>query len=143
MGVLTDVVVADRRDARRVLKSDCPSRDFGGLDAKGLDPVKLGTLHAILTGGGYEPGFMSDTLCAGGRDGPWVYEVPADLVQQLATLTPRRRAAVGKEWAATEEFSPEFDDWPAGAVQQVLRELAALCKRAVDEDKAVLVWMCL
>jgi len=72
-----------------------------------------------------------------------VYEVPADMVEQLAALTPRRLAAVGKKWAATEEFAPEFDNWPAEAVQQVLGELAALCKRAVAEGKAVLVWMSL
>ncbi len=141
MGVLTDVVVADRSHARRVLKSDCPNRDFDGVDAKGLDTVKLGSLHAILTGIEYEPGFMSDTLCSRGRNGPWVHEMPTDMVLLLAALKPRPLATVGKMWAAIEEFSPEFDDWPAGEVQQLLKELVALCKRAVDEGKAVLVWM--
>ena len=143
MGVLTDFVVADRTDAQRVCDSDCPSRDFAGLDAKGIDPVKLGTLHAVLAGGDFDPSSLGDMLCSGGEDGPWVSEVPPDLVRRLAALTPRQLAAAGKKWAATEEFSPKCDDWPAEAVQQVLSDLAALCKRAVGEGKAVLMWMCL
>src|SRR4051794_38827478 len=99
MGVLTDFVVADRADARRVCDSDCPSQDFAGLDAKGIDTVKLGTLHAILTRGDFNPSFMGDTLCSGGDDGPWVSEVPPDLVRRLAALTPRQLTAAGKKWA--------------------------------------------
>jgi hypothetical protein len=143
VGVLTDLVVADRKDARKVLRSVCPSRDFDGLDVKGIDTVKLGTLHAVLVGRKYDPSFMGDSLLSGGAEGPWVYEVPDDLVRRLAGLTPRRLAAAGKKWAATEEFSPEFDNWSVEDVQRVLGELAALCKRAVDEGKPVLMWMSL
>src|SRR3954469_8106971 len=103
MGVLTDFVVADRGDAQRVCDSSCPSRDFAGLDAKGIDTVKLGTLYAVLTGGKFDPSFVGDSLCSGGEDGPWVFEVPPAPVQRLAALTPRQLTAAGKKWAATEE----------------------------------------
>ncbi|MBO0698606.1 MAG: hypothetical protein J2P46_09440 [Zavarzinella sp.] len=143
MGVLTDFVVVDHKHARRVLKSACPSRDFGGLDAKGIDTVKLGTLHAVLVGGEYDPSFMTDCLHSGGVEGPWVFEVPDDLVQRLAQLSPRQLVAAGKKWAVTEEFSPKFENWPAEAVQQVLGDLADLCRRAAAEGKPVLMWMSL
>jgi hypothetical protein len=144
MGVLTDFVVADRNDAQRVCDSDCPSQEFAGLDAKGIDAVKLGALHAILTGGELDPSFMADgSVCSRGEDGPWVFEVPADLVQRLARLNARQLRAVGAKWAATEEFSPRYENWPAEAVQQVLADLARLCKQAVGEGKAVLMWLCL
>jgi hypothetical protein len=143
VGVLTDFVVANHRDANRVCASDCPSQDFAGLDAKGIDTVKLGTLHAILTDGDFDPSFMSQSLCSGGKDGPWVFEVPLDLVQKLSALTARQLKAAGKKWAATEEFSPKYDNWPAEAVQQMLRDLAALCKQAHAEGKTVFMWMCL
>jgi hypothetical protein len=42
MDVLTDFVVADCADAQRVCDSACPSQDYAGLDAKGIDTVKLG-----------------------------------------------------------------------------------------------------
>jgi hypothetical protein len=143
MGVLTDFVVADWADAQRVCDSGCPSQDFSGLDAKGIDTVKLGTLHAILTGGAFDLFFMCDPLCSGGKYGPWVFEVPADLVKRLAKLDARQLRSTATEWATTEEFSPKYDDWPAEAVQQMLADLAGLCKRATAEGKAVLMWMCL
>ncbi len=143
MGVLTDIVVADRGAAQRVCDSDCPSREFVGLDAKGIDTVKLGTLNAILVGGEFDPAFMSEPLCSRGEEGPWVLEVPSDLVRRLATLTAQELELIGEQWAATEEFSPQYDYWPIEAVQQILQEIAALCKQARHEDKALLMWMCL
>jgi hypothetical protein len=144
MGVLTDFVVADREDAQRVCDSDCPSQDFAGLDAKGIDTVKLGTLYAILTGGEFDPSFMDRaSLCSGGEEGPWVFEVPADLVQRLARLNARQLLSVAAQWAATEEFSARFDNWPGDAVRQVLEDLAGLCRRAAEDGKAVQMWMSL
>lgn len=143
MGVLTDFVVADRGDAQRVCDAGCPSRDFDGIDAKGIDAVKLGTLHAIVTGGGYDPSFIGELLCDGGEDGPWVCEVPPDSVRRLAILTPDQLAEAGRKWAATEEFSPKCDNWPPERVQEVLGDLATLYKRAVNEGKPVLMWMSL
>ena len=143
MGLLTDFVVADRCDARRVCGSPNPSRDFGGLDGKGLDTGKLGTLYAVLTGGAFNPAFISDTLCSGGEEGPWVFEVPPDLVQRLAGLTPSEWEEAGRRWAATEEFSPRYDNWPAQRVLQQLGDPAAICQQAAGEGKAVLMWMCL
>lgn len=143
MGVLTDFVIADRSDARRVLDSDCPCEDFGGLDAKGIDTVNLATLHAILTGGDLDPSFMGKPTCSGGENGPWVIEVPPDLVRRLAGLDEAERRSGGRAWAATEEFSARYCNWPPEAVQQFLDDLARLCEQAIGEDKAVFMWMCL
>jgi hypothetical protein len=95
MGVLTDFVVADCADAQRVCNSDCPSQDFVGLDAKGVDTVKLGALHAVLTGGQFDPLFMANAVCTGGEDGPWVIEVPNDMVQRLAALDAQQLRSAG------------------------------------------------
>ncbi len=142
MGVLTDFVVADRGDARRVCDSPNPSREFGGLDGKGIDTVKLGTLHALLKGGEFDPA-IHDSVCEGGEEGPWVFEVPPDLVRRLAGMTPTRLTEAGKKWAATDEFSPRYDNWPAERVQEQLADLAGICRRAAGEGKAVLMWMSL
>ena len=140
---LTDLVAADRLEAQRVCDAVCPSQEFGGLAAKGIDTVKLGTLYAVLTGGELDPTFISESLCDGGEDGPWVFEVPPDLVQRLAGLTSQQLADVGAKWAVTEEFSPKYDNWPTEVVQELLVDIAKLCKKAVDEGKTVLMWMCL
>ena len=144
MGVLTDFVVADRGDAQRVFDAACPSEEFSGLDAKGIDPVKLGTLYALLTGTEFNPSFISgDPLASGGDEGPWVMEVPPDLVQRLARLDAKGVATAAAKWANTEEFSPKYDNWPAEAVHEVLAELAKLCAKAVAAKKGVLMWMSL
>src|SRR4051812_995105 len=111
MGVLTDFVVADRRDAQRVCASNNPAREFDGVDAKGIDTVKLGMLDAVLTGREFDPS-IHQCLCDGGEEGPWVFEVPPGLVQQLAGLTPHQLTEAGTKWAAVEVFSPRYDNWP-------------------------------
>ncbi len=105
---LTDFVIADRRDAQRVCDAACPSEEFNGMDAKGIDPVKLGTLLAKLTNTEYDPSAATGApLCDGGDEGPWVIEVPNDLVQRLAKLDANQIAAAAAKWAKTEEFSPQ------------------------------------
>lgn len=141
---LTDFVIADRADARLVCDSACPSDKFDGLDAKGIDPVKLGTLYAVLTDTEYDENFIAGPpLCDGGDEGPWVREVPIDLVQRLAQLNASQIRTAATKWAETEEFSPQYDNWSPEEVHEVLTELAKLCRRAVAVKKSLLLWMSL
>lgn len=143
MGVLTDFVVVKRDDAQRVCQSLNPSKEFAGIDAKGIDTVRLGTLYSILTGTTFNPVFMADPICQGSDDGPWVLEVPNELMRMLAGLGANDLQSVGSRWAATEEFALKYGGWPPEAVHRFLQELAAMCSQALSEDKAVLMWMCL
>ncbi len=126
MGVLTDFVAVPRGAATAVCASR--SRDFGGIDAKGVDTIKLATLHALLTGGEYDPSFMNDSLCSEGDEGPWVFEVPAALVDRLAALRVDDLASVASRWAMTDEL--RLDEWPPDAVREKLEEIAELCRSA-------------
>ena len=143
MGVLTDLVVADPQDARQVCESNCPSEEFNGLEARGIDTVKLGTLYQVLTDTDYDPEFFGDALCSGSEEGPWVFEVPPRLVKGLGALDAAQIHDVGAKWAATEEFSPKYDNWPEEAVHELLADLVALCRRATDQHTGVLMWMSL
>ncbi|MFO0966957.1 MAG: hypothetical protein U0793_15395 [Gemmataceae bacterium] len=141
---LTDFVIADTKDARRVCDAACPSEEFNGMDAKGIDPVKLGTLYAILTNTEFDPSATTGRpLCDGGDEGPWVIEVPSDLVQRLAKLDAKGIAAAAAKWAKTEEFSPQYDNWPPEAVHETLIDIAKLCVQATAAKKSVLMWMSL
>jgi hypothetical protein len=145
MGVLTDFVVAAPEDARRIAESICPSREFNGLDAKGIDTVKLGTLYAILTGTPASPKFMGgkSLLHSHSDEGPWVMLVPPELVKRLAAVAIGEIPEVASRWAATNEFFPKYDNWTLNAVSEVLKRLADLCRQATAEGKSVLMWMCL
>ena len=140
---LTDFVIADVEDARIVCDSVCPSREFNGMDAKGIDTVKLGTLYALLTNTQFDPSTIGNPLCDGGDEGPWVIEVRNDLVHRLTNLDASGIEAAATEWAKTEEFSPQYDNWPAEDVLEVLSDLAKLCHQAVAAKKSVLMWMSL
>ncbi len=50
---------------------------------------------------------------------------------------------VATKWAAIEEFSPRFDNWPADAGLQMLESLVTLAQRAISERKSLLMWMSL
>lgn len=145
MGVLTDFVVAAPEDARRVGESPCPSREFNGLDAKGIDAVKLGSLYAILLGAPRPRGFMAGRALLFSRsdEGPWVMLVPPDLVRRLAALGAGEIPEVASRWAAAEEFQVKYASWSAAAVTTVLERLTELCRRATTEGRSVLMWMCL
>jgi|HubBroStandDraft_6_1064221.scaffolds.fasta_scaffold337458_1 hypothetical protein len=145
MGMLIDIVVADPADAPRVGASTCPSREFTGVEAKGIDTVKLTKLHSVLTGRPFDPKFIGNDALRfdASEDGPWVFEVPADLVGQLAQLGAGELTSVANEWSKIEEFSAKYDNWPAAAVHEMLIGLMVLCRKAVAENKVLFMWMSL
>jgi len=149
MGVLTDFVAADSSEVERVGKSLNPSEDFSGLDAKGMDGIKLGGLYCILTGTTYTIDFVADFMgersivYQESEEGPWVHLVPHDLTARVARLSPTDISQVAVRWSKTEEFDPKYFEWPPDAVKQFLVDFAALARQAVSEGKSVLMWVCL
>jgi hypothetical protein len=126
MGVLTDFVVADAADAQRVCDSDNPGREFDGIDAKGIDQVKMGTLYAILTDAEYDPSFMTSEesfLCSASDDGPWVQLVPQDMVDRLARIADVDMDRVAEKWFQTEEFSSKYSGWSPNDVRTFLVDM--------------------
>jgi hypothetical protein len=99
MGVLSDLVVAPAGDAERIGRSQIPSKEFGGIDIKGIDSVKFGTLHSILTGRSFEELLPEyEPVVTVSDDGPWVFQIPSDLVTRLAGLAGEdKRVAVGND----------------------------------------------
>jgi hypothetical protein len=141
MGVLTDFVIADPSDAERVGESSYSSKDFGGLEAKGIDQVKLGTLYGILTGAPFNPSFMGDDeslLYLASDAGPLVQLVPPDLVGRLASLDDSELTRVAEKWAETEEFA--LSRWSPETVEHWLTDLAAIARKTVAEGKSLLMW---
>jgi hypothetical protein len=142
MGVLTDIVVVDAEQAQDVLHAEVPSEAFPGFDAKGLDQIKLAVLRALLTGEEYDEEWVDNIpLVAGDEagDGPWVFQLPDDIVAALADVPAADEAAIAAEWAESEEFA----GWDGETVTGMLHELAALARRAGEANKKLLMWICL
>lgn len=47
MGMLVNVVVADREDAAAIIEADKPVEEWKGFAAHGLDQAKFAMLHAL------------------------------------------------------------------------------------------------
>ena len=142
MGVLSDLVVAPPGDAERIGRARAPAAEFGGLDIKGIDSVKVGMLHSILTGRPFKQLLPEyNPVFAGSDEGPWVFRLPADLVTRLASLAGEDKQLVVRQWAATREFA--LDRWPAGAVARAFDGIAALAQQAEDAGHSLFLWISL
>jgi len=142
VGVLSDLVVAPVDDAEKVAHADVPSRAFGGIDIKGIDTVKFGTLHSLVTGRTFDEVLaLYDPVVEVSDDGPWVFRIPEELVERLAALSEEEGRTVAAKWAATEEFA--LSGWDEAAVSDGLVAICELARRAVDSGQALFLWMCL
>ena len=142
MGVLSDLVAAPATDADRVANSVNPAAELGGIDIKGIDSVKFGTLHAILTGRSFEDLLPEyDPVVTVSEEGPWLFRLPTELVVRLASLAGGDERAVVSRWAATEEFA--LDGWSASDVARALDEIVALARKGLDAGHSLFLWMSL
>src|SRR5687767_4372724 len=131
MGVLSDLVVAPEGHADLILAEGNPSRAFGGIDIKGIDTVKFGTLHSILTGRSFEELLPEyDPVATASEEGPWVFRIPPELVSLLAGLQGPEKDRVARQWASTEEF--ELSGWDATEVAEALDSIGGLARQSVE-----------
>ena len=148
MGVLSDLIIADRDEATAINAAGGGHlKRWDCLESKGIDTIKLWTLQQILAGQPLDDvnaaaTFMTnDVVAQGSEDGPWVFMVPAGLQSAIAALSPEARESVAEAWAATEEFA--MARWMAPDVEEYLQELVALAQRAQAAKKSILLWMSL
>jgi hypothetical protein len=142
MVVLSDILVADAEQAEEVLLAEVPSDSFPGFDAHGLDQPKLARLRALLTNEDFDPAWADNVALlasAAGDEGPWVFELPDDIVATLADLPPADEERVAVQWAG----SVELGGWSAAQAREVLRELTRCARRAGEANKKLLLWKCL
>jgi hypothetical protein len=142
MGVLSDLVVAPAGDAERIGHADAPAAEFGGIDIKGIDSVKFGTLHSILTGRSFEELLSEyEPVVTVSDEGPWVFQIPSDLVARLATLADADKQVAVSKWAATEEFA--LSRWTASEVADAFEGIASLAQKAERAGHSLFLWMSL
>ncbi len=142
MGVLTDLVIAEERDAAHIATLKYPLSEFAGIDIKGVDSVKLTTLHSILSGMPFKDLLVQyDPVAEASEDGPWVFLLPTDLVGMLAGLGEAEIVNIASQWGNTEEF--QLEKWSQNDVAVVLSNIANLARQASVQGKRVLAWMSL
>jgi hypothetical protein len=138
-GVTTDLLVADPRDATAVAEATAPRARWAGIDARGVDQVKLGTLWALLAGREYRDELVLEfvPLHEVSEDGPWVFRVPDPLVALLADVDDAGASRAAPAWAATDELA--LDGWDAEGAAALIDGLRGLARGARAGGKPLLM----
>lgn len=140
--MLCDLVPGKDSEAARIAASSNASKEFGGIDVKGIETVKLAKLHALVTKKSYAAVKGSYGLVAeGGEEGPWVVRLPDELTTALATLDAAKTKKTASEWAKAEEFAR--DHWKPAAVSRALSDMCDLARKATKAKKSLFLWMTL
>jgi len=139
MGVETDFVLATPDQAEAVLASHSPSQDFGGVYAKGTDPISLSALLGVLTGDEGSDDFLEDyrevaTEPSGEKS---VTAVPPTLRDAIAGLPDTEITTVVSKWMETDEFM--LTGWDEQIAADFIRDIKALLASDSSADKEL--WM--
>ena len=146
MGVLTEICIADKEDAPALKEELHRCEKWMGIDAKGHNEITLSELWSVL-----DPAVSAESaedcfalLTEDGPDGPWVYLVPEELTKLLSATEDHAIPDVHKRWLNQEEIGHHVtDDEDARCVLQNLNDLVDLAKKAVEQGKPLLMWICL
>ena len=143
MGVLSDLIVADRSEAQAIIDAHgTHDRTWPVLESKGINEVKLESLWSALPGGSRDPAFMDATSCVyRAKGGPWVMVVPPPMVLALSNVADNELDRLAAAWADTDEGREE--GWSADGARDFLVELVAIARRAREAQKDLLLWTCL
>jgi len=139
MEIVTNIIAAEEDEFTAIGESTCPLDEWSGIEAPGIDTIKLATLHSLLTDDSlqtaldlYEPVFVAENETV-------VLRVADELFEKLAGLDEDALDDVANELASTEEF--ENAQWVAEDVLVFLTELAELAQLAESQGQSLFVWM--
>lgn len=158
MGILTEIFIATEAEVAAASFGDSgPATQFPMLQAKGIDPVALANLSAIISDLdastldsqplviAEEAHIVRDLGAeAGGSEYEnFVVRLPVELMVQLTTLTAtdishHATAWADTFWRTTPEPTPAF----IAGITAYLEQLCQLAKRARDEQKMLYLWVC-
>ena len=139
MEFVTRIVAAEEEEYPDIGESANPLEEWSGIDASGLDTVKIATLHSMLTGDLlqdsldlYEPIYVAESETI-------VLRIAAELLEILATIDEGALESVAAELAATEEF--ENEPWNVESVLAQLQAIVELAQLAESQGQMLFVWM--
>jgi hypothetical protein len=125
MEFATNIVAAEEDEIAAIGESTSPLDEWSGIEAPGIDTVKVATLHCLLTGDSlqaaldlYEPVYVSASETV-------VLRIADDMLEKLAALDEDQLENIAGELAATDEF--EDEQWDVEDIQAQLTESQGQC----------------
>jgi hypothetical protein len=135
MRVLADIYIA--RDDEAVLYDRTPDIFADRAECKGITPLELSMLWAIMRGIEWDVALMNEFPCILQQDGGqrFIHRLPAAMGTELAQLAPDPISVLAPKWAAIEELG-----WPPDAIRPVIGDLVSLARRAGESGRSVYLW---
>jgi hypothetical protein len=134
-GLLADIYVSSHDEATKY--DAMPEQFTDRAQYCGVEPGLLSVLWSIMRDIEWDVAMLEKF--------PWllpkfggksqIYRIPAEMVAELAVLSPDRIGAVASAWAATEELNCRPED-----IIPVVGDLVRLARRAVETDLGVYLW---
>ena len=136
MASLADLLLAESNDAPAIVASEYPLGTFTGTNVDGLDPLKLAALHSIFT----ETDFNQllehyKPIAKASTSGPWLIQLPGELVAFLAGLAPHDYDSTAAKWASTTQA--QEDGWSVRDAEKFLGQVGHFAQVATFEGKEV------
>lgn len=112
MEITTRILVADEDAYTEIGEAISPLNEWSGIEIPNFDPVKLATLHALLT---HDPlpmalDFYEPIFSVFGDYETLIFRVADELTERLAQLDEDSLESMAVELAATEAFEDSYMD---------------------------------
>jgi hypothetical protein len=133
--LLTDFFVADPADAERL--ASFQSADRPDLSTNNADNLILGDLLDALGQPQAAEALRGEGCLVFSSDSVWVFQLPDELVQSLATLPSQGLGSVCAKWAAGEELA--FHGVSAADLETPLQNLRGLAEASTASAKPILL----
>jgi hypothetical protein len=142
--MLADFFIAPAAEVQSLDITQTPATGARCLRTKRIDPVKIVQLQCCFDGVPFAermPLLNTMLVRQAGEDGPWIFQLPKAVENQLATARTDELDRLGKLWAATEEWTRD-----GGTPQIVVPLLTTIAHFAVEaraQRQSVYIWMSL
>ncbi|MGB2897165.1 MAG: hypothetical protein WBB65_13495 [Anaerolineales bacterium] len=140
MGSNADLIIASSSDVPTIVASEYPLGTFKGINADGLDPLKLAVLHSLVTAKDFSDLLEHyQPIAEASTRGPWLIKLPDELITLLANLAPQDHASTTAKWASTDQVEEEW--WSEQDAEQFFARIVHCSQSAVFEGKDVFLWI--
>ena len=128
-------------DAAAIASAGVPSGD-SSVDTGGLDSAAFLSLHMLALGSELDellPAY--DPVALDSDHGPWVFVIPAQLRNHLASLSDSAVLDLAHEWAGCEEL--QDDGVAPEEAADILSDVSGVARMASSSGKELLLWLSL
>ncbi len=142
MGILTEFIIAKDNELELILQSNYPCEKWETLELKSVDTIKISTLYSIAKNEEYNMDIHHSFEDFGeNEEGPWISKFSDDMISTLSKIKPENIDIIASKWSLTEEL--QMDGFDINDAKIIIQNLINYCKKAIDSNSKIFLWMSL